>query len=206
MVDYKKNNTISLMVTKLCHDLAGPLGGLANGLDYLEESLSDNTGGDMLAQSVDLLKLSAGEATARLKFFRQAYGVVGDRALEAEQARQIVEDLIAQTKIKLIWQSVPAALPAPHYQMLLQACGLMTTVLIYGGDMEVIADNRGIHIIGRHSKYHLEPSVEQAIAGSILAEEPRTIQAALCAALVEEEGWKLAVIKNNQSIELKLHG
>ena len=62
----------SLLASRICHDLVGSVGAIANGLEVLEED-----DGEMREAAFELLNRSVGEALARLKFFRLAFGAGG---------------------------------------------------------------------------------------------------------------------------------
>ena len=54
----------SLLCSRLCHDLVGPVGAVASGVEMLE--LEDDA--DMRAEAIRLVGLSASQAIARLRF------------------------------------------------------------------------------------------------------------------------------------------
>lgn len=58
----------SLLTARLAHDLANPLGAIGNGLELLEMSQPDKT------PELELLRQATTTATARLRFFRLAFG------------------------------------------------------------------------------------------------------------------------------------
>ena len=62
----------TLLCTRLCHDLVGPIGAVSNGLELIDDS-SGSMGDDV----IELVRNSAGESANRLKFFRAAYGLSG---------------------------------------------------------------------------------------------------------------------------------
>lgn len=89
-----------LITTRVCHDLAGPIGAFNNGVELLEEG-----GEDMAAQAVELLAMSAREARAKLQLFRIAFGVVNYQGTaNPEEVHQIVAQYFAHSKVKLEWQ------------------------------------------------------------------------------------------------------
>jgi histidine phosphotransferase ChpT len=58
-----------LLCAKFCHDLAGPVGAVNNGIDFLT---SDNK--QMQERALELIEMSSKQAINRLTFLRQAYG------------------------------------------------------------------------------------------------------------------------------------
>ncbi len=57
-----------LVASRLCHDLVGPAGAVAAGLELLEQP------SDMDPEAMDLVRMSASQLNARLNFFRLAFG------------------------------------------------------------------------------------------------------------------------------------
>lgn len=61
---------VAQLCSKLCHDLAGTIGAIANGA----ELLADEDDADIREQALGLLAQSAEQAARRLKFYRIAFG------------------------------------------------------------------------------------------------------------------------------------
>ena len=60
-----------MLLTKLCHDLAGALGAVDNGIEFLEM----NANPDLKEKAMELVKDNSQEAVTKLKFYRFLYGV-----------------------------------------------------------------------------------------------------------------------------------
>ena len=63
----------ALMVSRVCHDLVGPLGAVVNGMEVLE----DERDPAMRADAIKLVTMSADQALARIQFMRIAFGAAG---------------------------------------------------------------------------------------------------------------------------------
>lgn len=86
-----------LLCTKLCHDLAGPIGAVNNGIDFF-----DFEGKHMQDKALELIKLSSKQAVNRLTFFRQAYGTVGDDTeIHFAELKGLIMKYIEDTKLSL---------------------------------------------------------------------------------------------------------
>ena len=98
MIDLK---LASLMSSKLCHDVIGPIGAVCNGI----ELVSDDGNEDMRAEALKLVNESAGEASARLQFYRLAFGLAGGMGQEVSlrDARTLCRDLLSYGKVGLDW-------------------------------------------------------------------------------------------------------
>jgi len=98
MIDLK---LAALMSSKLCHDIIGPVGAVNNGIELLQ----DENSADMRDQAIELVSQSAGEAAARLQFYRLAYGLAGGMGSEVSvrDARNLCRGFIKYGKVELDW-------------------------------------------------------------------------------------------------------
>lgn len=75
------------VLTRVCHDIIGNIGAVANAVELLEEGDLD-----FLEDIKSILKTSSGVLSARLKFFRLAFGLnnanLSDKALVIKTARE----------------------------------------------------------------------------------------------------------------------
>lgn len=89
---------IALLGSRICHDLISPIGAISNGLELLE--LSGGAGGEELT----LIRNSVDAATARLRFFRLAFGAPGSAELSAREMRDMLEAMYRETRTKILWR------------------------------------------------------------------------------------------------------
>ena len=97
----------ALLCTRLCHDLIGPTGAVANGVELLVEDVSGVDEG-----VVELIQHSAGAATRRLKFFRAALGVAVE-GQTLDDARKLAEGYFEGGKIETDWSGAALASGTP---------------------------------------------------------------------------------------------
>lgn len=69
-------------VVRICHDLAGPIGALANGIDLLAMEAGD------APEILDMLRGSARALAARLEFLRAVFGLPTARAVKSGAAAE----------------------------------------------------------------------------------------------------------------------
>ena len=86
----------ALMCSRLCHDLVGPVGAVANGAELLAEGDAD-----MLADAQALIANSAGQAVRRLRFYRVAFGASGAASIGWAEALQTAGAYLADHKVHL---------------------------------------------------------------------------------------------------------
>src|SRR4029077_11545408 len=90
------------LVSRVCHDLVGPLGAVVNGLEVLE----DERDAGMRADALKIVTSSAEQALARLQFMRIAFGAAGSAGAELDlgEVGRLVTGLVSGSKVKLDWQ------------------------------------------------------------------------------------------------------
>ncbi len=127
----------ALMVSKVCHDLVGPLGAVINGLEVLE----DERDADMREEALKLVTSSANQALARIQFMRIAFGAAGSAGAELDlnEVGRLVTELLAGGKVTLEW-NVPHVYWAKDWAKLLMNSTLLAAdCLPRGGAVTVDA-------------------------------------------------------------------
>jgi histidine phosphotransferase ChpT len=88
-----------MLTTKFCHDIAGPVGAVNNGVEFLADPDPE-----MQSQAIKLIANSSAEAMVRLQFYRMAYGVnTSDSSVSLNETRKTVVDFFNQAKPQLVW-------------------------------------------------------------------------------------------------------
>jgi len=97
-----------LMAARLCHDLVGPIGAVANGVELLSD------GGASDAEVTGLIAVSARQATRRLQWFRVAFGSASGLPTSAMfgEARRLAQGLFEEGRVTLDWAAPDAATEA----------------------------------------------------------------------------------------------
>lgn len=98
-----------LMAARLCHDLVGPIGAVANGIELLGDG---SAGPD--AEVTGLIAISARQATRRLQWFRVAFGSASGlpSASMFGETRRLAQGLFEDSRVILDWAAPDAATEA----------------------------------------------------------------------------------------------
>jgi histidine phosphotransferase ChpT len=130
----KKTDISSLISSRICHDLVSPLGAIANGLELLELS------GTASGPEYTLLNDSVANATARVNYFRYAFGAGGvGAALSENTLRATLENFYADTRIQSRW-SVPGDVTRSQAKLALLLIQCLETFLPVGGRITAALD------------------------------------------------------------------
>ena len=155
----------ALMVSRVCHDLVGPLGAVVNGLEVLE----DERDAGMREDALKLVSSSANQALARIQFMRIAFGAAGSAGaeLDLQEVGRLIAGLLEGGKTRLEW-NVPHAYWAKDWaKLLMNATLLGADCLPRGGVVRVDATDNPpafkIHASGTHIR--VSEDVEKSLRG-----------------------------------------
>lgn len=123
-----KASLAALIGSRICHDLISPIGAISNGLELVGMTAAGSTGPEM-----SLIQQSCDHATARIRFFRIAFGTAGDaRPIPQAEARRTLGDHYAGTRISAEWH-VDHALGRDITQLAYLSALCLETALPQGG-------------------------------------------------------------------------
>lgn len=127
----------ALLVSRVCHDLVGPLGAVINGLEVLE----DERDAAMRADALKLVASSAAQALARIQFMRIAFGAAGSAGAELDlgEVGRLVGGLLDGGRVRLEWNAPQAYWAKDWAKLLMNAALLAADCLPRGGVVRVEA-------------------------------------------------------------------
>jgi len=130
----------ALISSRICHDVISPVGAIANGLEMLGEEQDEA----MREQTMDLIRKSARQASAKLQFARLAFGAAGSTGAEIDlrDAERVAKDFV-QGKHSLSWQGPPVTLAKNKVKLLLNLVALGVVALPRGGTVSVDITGEG---------------------------------------------------------------
>lgn len=131
----------ALLCSRVCHDVISPVGAIVNGLEVLEDEKDPDT----RAFALDLIKKSAGTASAKLQFCRLAFGAAGSvgAAIDSGDAEKVTRGLITDERVKLDWQVTRVLMPKNHVKLILNMCLIAIAAIPRGGVITVTAGQNG---------------------------------------------------------------
>lgn len=85
-----------LLCSRICHELVAGIAAINNGVELITEI--DRS---MLDEALELIDMSARQSSARLQYYRMAYGLAGGEALRSlAEVRELVDKIVAcETRI-----------------------------------------------------------------------------------------------------------
>src|SRR6201994_4415965 len=125
----------ALLCSRVCHDLISPVGAIVNGLEVMDEDKDEET----KVFALDLIKRSAGQASAKLQFCRLAFGASGSAGAQIDlgDAEKVARGLLDDGKITLVW-NLPRALVAKNrVKLVLNMLLIASGAIPRGGSLTV---------------------------------------------------------------------
>lgn len=193
-MDTNLSQLAKLLTTKMSHDLAGPIGGISNGVEFLSESLPADDGAQ---QSLSLLKLGSEEGAAKLQMFRQAYGIINQAGgtTEISFLKDLVYNYLKNTKIEVVWNAGEInEISNSTKQVLLNLLMVVNSALITGGSIKINFDgSSNLSISAEGSQIKFTEETENIFSGEIDIEDitPQSVQIYFTFLLINDLGVKM---------------
>lgn len=187
----------ALIGSRICHDLISPIGAINNGLELLTMTR------DASGPEFDLIAESVSNASARIRFFRIAFGAAGDQPVGQNDVRDIIAG-IETGRVKITY------LPAKDHsrkKVRLVFLGILCleAALPYGGTIEITEDSGRWKLVGRGEKLNFDGTLWSVLADPTQMDqiEPAHVQFALLPTLLREDALALHTDIGTQKIELR---
>jgi histidine phosphotransferase ChpT len=186
----KSDHSLPLLVgSRICHDLVSPLGAIGNGLELIMMSgVEDSPELSLLSESIE-------SASARLQFFRIAFGhAAPGQAMRAAECQQVLDAYFAQGRIDVDWLLHDDAVRAEvRLALLLVLCA--EAALPRGGRIGLSCADGAWRLVAEGPVIMTDPEHWRILAGRLdevgdLA--AGKVQFALAVAAAEELGRRIA--------------
>ncbi len=180
-----------LLMSRLCHDLAGPVGAINNGVELLKDPSPA-----LHEESVDLI--------ARLLYYRQAYGTTKNHAgISMSAIKDLVNNFYTNKNVSFIWPEAHGdsdsmqLIKVDVAKLILNLILIVAGTLMYGGKITVRVKNQkndlGVKVRGEGKSVKLQEYVAKTLANDCKEDDlnSKNIQACLTAMLAKKIGGKI---------------
>lgn len=135
-----EEDLIALVSSRICHDLISPIGAISNGVELLSAP------GKQLSPEMSLIADSVGAASAKLRFFRIAFGAAPQGAqIQMGELREIVgANLGGRSQAQ--FHAAVTAIPRLHAKALLLSLLCLERNLPLGGQSAIDLTGDGFRI------------------------------------------------------------
>jgi histidine phosphotransferase ChpT len=194
----------ALLCSRVCHDLISPVGAIVNGLEVLAEEKDEET----KTFALDLIKRSAGTASAKLQFCRLAFGAAGSAGAQIDlgDAETISRGFFEDDKTKLAWNLPRVLLPKNRVKLLLNLLLIAGQTIPRGGRLTVESIGAGESMGFKVSAAGVNAKVPPAVAALVAGETGETpldahrIQPFYASLLAEASGVKVSMAMEGDAV------
>jgi histidine phosphotransferase ChpT len=196
----------ALISSRICHDVISPVGAIANGLEMLGEEQDES----MREQTMDLIRKSARQASAKLQFARLAFGAAGSAGAEIDlrDAERVARDFVQGGKHTLSWHGPPVTLPKNKVKLLLNLLALGVVALPRGGTVNVEIKGEGpqvaFRVLAQGEPARLSEQVTGLLAGANgMVLDAHSIQTYYAGRVATAAGMTVTVETRDKEVELR---
>ena len=194
----------ALLCSRVCHDLISPVGAIVNGLEVLAEEKDEET----KTFALDLIKKSAGTASAKLQFCRIAFGAAGSAGAQIDlgDAETITRGFFEDDKTKLAWNLPRALLAKNRVKLLLNMLLIAGQTIPRGGSLTVdpigAGESMGFKVSAAGVNAKVPPAVAALLAGDAgdTALDAHRIQPFYASLLAQACGVKAAMAMAGETV------
>jgi len=191
-------NLAALIGSRICHDLISPIGAISNGLE-----LFDLTGG-VQGPEMDLIADSVGNAGARIRFFRIAYGAAGNQMLGRAEIVSVLDDMTRGGRLKVQWAPLDPQ-PRAEVRLAFLALQCLETAMPYGGTVRILSEDGVWTAIGQAEKLNINDNLwsEMGTSGTMPTITPALVQFALMPAVSTDLGRSPKMAQDSGQITIR---
>ncbi len=184
-------NISELICTRISHDLIGNIGAFANAVELMEDDDSE------FAEEIkSTLKTSSAVLTARLKFFRMAFGLKNANLENMDIVKKTTADYLQSLNLGHPIKADINVISSPFNRAIMLACMCAAEVIVRGGTVKVSSTRQAV-IVSALSDAPLAESKIAAMQAVLDGEQPENISqyAPLfyLAKILADEGLKLTI-------------
>jgi histidine phosphotransferase ChpT len=199
----------ALLCSRVCHDLISPVGAIVNGLEVLEEEKDEET----KTFAMNLIKKSAGTASAKLQFCRIAFGAAGSAGAQIDlgDAATIARGFFEDDKTRLAWNLPRALMAKNRVKLLLNMLLIAGQAIPRGGIITVdpvgAGENMGFKVTAAGTNARVPPAVPALLAGDAGGEtlDAHRIQPFYAGLLARDCGVQASVAMEGDAVVLSAH-
>lgn len=186
----------ALVGSRICHDLISPIGAISNGVELL--SLTDgDTGAEM-----ELINESVQNASARIRYFRIAYGAADeDQLVSRSEVLSILSATARGGRFNYLWQ-IQGDQSRRRVRCALLTLQALESALPLGGDLQVRQDGDAWVIRAEGARI----AVDQPLWDNLISPQvgyhhtAAQVQFALLPSVLSEAGRKLDFIVHHDRL------
>lgn len=190
---------IELLSSRLCHELISPISAVGNGLELLSGEAGNDADGGMVEEVSALVSRAAAEASAKLQFYRLAYGLGGDNTSPPPLAElcRLVTAVVGNSRTRVSWGNWPVSQTVDRSlaKLLLNVALLAQEALPRGGAVGVAPVEGGAVVTAQGQGAGLSAESRAALDGAVVSDAVtvRTVHAYFTGRLADAQGIRVGL-------------
>ena len=197
-MDSSHVNLSALIGSRICHDLISPIGAINNGLELLGMS------GDQSGPEMDLIQESVGNASARIRYFRVAFGAAGEQTMGRSEISSILGDVMSGARLDVAWGPMDAQ-PRSEVRLAFLALLCVETAMPYGGRIEISQQDGRWLLHGHAEKLNIDAPIWDVLATRQAPADlrPAQVQFALLPLIANDMGRQVSAEIGANTVKLR---
>lgn len=192
-------NFATLIGSRICHDLISPIGAINNGIELLEMGMPS------VGPEMALISESVTNASARIRFFRIAFGAAGDQTVGPSEVTSILDDVYAGSRLTVAWGPLDGqSRRLVRLSFLALLC--LETGMPYGGRIEITQVGDQLELLGHADKLKIDAHIWDLLKGiqpdAYL--RPAQVQFGLLPHIAKEESIPLELSITDTRIRIRI--
>lgn len=187
----------ALIGSRICHDLISPIGAINNGLELLDMA------GGQSGPEMDLIQESVGNASARIRYFRVAFGAAGEQTMGRSEITSILADVMQGARLDVAWGPMDAQ-PRSHVRLAFLALLCVETAMPYGGRIEISQNDGKWLLHGRADKLNIDAPLWEMLSTKKAPSDlrPAQVQFALLPLIADDMDRRIQIQIENDTVKL----
>ena len=197
-MDSSHVNLSALIGSRICHDLISPIGAINNGLELLGMS------GDQSGPEMDLIQESVGNASARIRYFRVAFGAAGEQTMGRSEITSILGDVMSGARLDVAWGPMDAQ-PRSEVRLAFLALLCVETAMPYGGRIEISQEDGRWLLHGHAEKLNIDAPIWDVLETRQAPADlrPAQVQFALLPLIANDMGRQVSAEIGANTVKLR---
>lgn len=200
-IDGSSEDLVALVSSRICHDLINPMGAISNGIELLE------TIGKSAGPELELVAESVANATARLNYFRIAFGQADAEAqLRNAILQKTIEDMFNGTRMRAQVETRNLASSRRASRTMLLGVMCVDAAMPLGGDLHVRESDAGWDVTCTGSRVKMDTELWQGMSKGRLTRKVASaeVQFAAAAIAVREYDLDLSFKADDSRLEMSV--
>jgi len=184
-----QNDLAALVGSRICHDLISPIGAIGNGVELL--SLTD---GDTSAEMA-LISESVENASARIRYFRIAYGAASEAQMVGRsEVLSILAAIARGGRFTYYWQ-IDGDQSRRDVRLAFIVMQCMESAMPLGGDIDIQRDGDHWTLTARAERITTDPALWDGLIDATAAPDHTSaqVQFALMPSVLADAGRRLSI-------------